>query len=402
MNDELYPILYRRNNKGQPYQWSCKPTINNNIEIKYGIVNKEISIDIVGTKLKSGNIAECKTRYKSKLKEGYIPFNEIKDDYFLPVEGEFNLYNYLDKYLPNDRTTSDGTLLPMLAKTYNNVIKESRIGQWKINGLRCFIGAKRSNDIFNTINLTFQSREGIYWNLPYLEEYLIYTLPIYILNKLCDEDWYLDGEIYLPGYTVNQINSFVKNQALPEHKLLQFWNYDLAIQDTIQTNRFEIQRMYLDRHCKHFHTKEGHLNNKDKLIVLPLFSINTNDNAIEFRNNSILLGFEGAILRDSSKEYQYGKRNSTMFKFKSNTDGIFEIIEINKEQNRNIPIFTCKNDINEECFDCKINGTFDYQNNILNNKHKYIGKHLYIEFGERSGIKKVPFHLTKVKLYDKL
>ena len=36
----------------------------------------------------------------------------------------------------------------------------------------------------------------------------------------------------------------------------------------------------------------------------------------------------------------------------------------------------------------------------LDNRDSYIGKKLYITFGERSGVNQVPFHIKEVKLYN--
>ena len=58
-------------------------------------------------------------------------------------------------------------------------------------------------------------------------------------------------------------------------------------------------------------------------------------------------------------------------------------------------------DINDSTFPCHINGTFVYQKTILDNIDKFIGKSVYIEYGERSGINEVPFHINTVMLYDK-
>ena len=43
-----------------------------------------------------------------------------------------------------------------------------------------------------------------------------------------------------------------------------------------------------------------------------------------------------------------------------------------------------------------------YQENILKNKEKYIGKTMYVEYGERSGVNQVPFHVKHTFIiYDK-
>ena len=115
--------------------------------------------------------------------------------------------------------------------------------------------------------------------------------------------------------------------------------------------------------------------------------------------NFIRLGFEGLILRNPNVDYQYGRRRvGYMEKFKSKTDGKFLIVDIQSEQKRNLPIITCRNDINEETFETRFSYPHAKQEEILKNKKDYIGKYVFITFGERSGITKVPFHIKEVYL----
>ena len=59
------------------------------------------------------------------------------------------------------------------------------LGQWKINGLRCYISAYKEEGMFGEIRLQFQSREGTIWNsLKALEYYLLTVIPDYFLNKI--------------------------------------------------------------------------------------------------------------------------------------------------------------------------------------------------------------------------
>ena len=57
---------------------------------------------------------------------------------------------------------------------------------------------------------------------------------------MIEEGACLDGELYLPGYSVNDINSFVKNTQLAQHYKLQYWCYDLAIEGYIAIERKNI------------------------------------------------------------------------------------------------------------------------------------------------------------------
>ena len=150
-----------------------------------------------------------------------------------------------------------------------------------------------------------------------------------------------------------------------------------------------------------FVNKEHHLNNKIQFIVLPTYEITNLSDATNIRNNNIDLGFEGLILRNPSAEYQFGKRNQAMFKFKKVDDGKFIIVDIKSEHKRSdLPLFVLRNDINDELFECSINKPQDVQREILINKEHYIGKYALIEYRQRSGINQVPFHARMIYICD--
>lgn len=403
-----YKPLYRRNNLGRPCFWEARvseSSTQNIIIVSHGIVGKAIQVEEIHVARNPKD--EIESRYKQKRKQGYKFLDEIKDDNWSTPVKEDALFTYLETYLPYDRTTADGTLLPMLAKTFDNTNNKIfnktpiRIGQYKINGLRCVISAKRNNtDMFKPISLRFQSREGTYWNsLSNLEDYLLTVIPNEFLNKMIDEDWELDGELYLPGYTVNEINHFIKDPKCKENKFIQYWCFDAIIDDTPQYRRLDILGQVFENRTYEFTSLNNHLNNKERFIYINNYTIENEDEAVEHRNLFINLGFEGLILRDPDKEYQIGKRNSSMIKFKDVMEGSFKIIDIYPEGvSRNIPLFLCKNDINNETFEVHINGSLKDQEKYLYSKDKFIGKTLYITFGERSGVSRVPFHVKTVRL----
>lgn len=396
--------LYRRNNFGQPCVWYAKPFDLNTIEILHGIVGKALTHEIIRTKRKPQD--EVKSRVAAKRKSGYKYLNELKDNVTLPVEGE--LLNYLNTYLPDDRTTIEGLLLPMKAKVYDNTnnrlfVKSSTyIGQWKINGLRCFISAYvNTGDMFKPIRLKFVSCEGTVWNsLTNLEDYLLSVIDHQLLDKMVDENYILDGELYLPGHTVNEINHFVKDPNCVENRILQYWCYDIAIENMSQHARIDYLKSRQSDFVAWFIDKNAHLASTERFVVLPTFAISNDNLALNARDKFIDLGFEGLIMRNPNAEYQYGKRNLSMIKYKKSTDGIFIIIDIYPEgiKRNHIPLFLLKNDINDATFEVHVSGSQDYQAFILTNKHLYIGKKMYVEYGERSGVNSVPFHVKETRI----
>lgn len=397
--------LYRKNNAEQPYRWTAELNANKTyITVHYGIVGKATYTDSYRVTQKDAD-KELLSRYNEKRKQGYIAIEDVKDNPHLPpVEDDASFVAYLAAYLPSYRNNqNNGNILPMLAKTYTgNVWKKisCMLGQWKINGLRCFITAYKGDTIFNPVRLKFQSREGIVWNtLTALEDYLFDSLSADIIQNMLDDNWALDGEIYLPGYSVNEINHFVKDPNDIHNKLLQFWCYDIAIPEMVQHKR---DRIRLDiKPFTIFDSKDKHLNNKKQLVILPTYHICNDTDAYAWRDKFIDLGFEGLILRNPDVDYQYGRRRvGYMEKFKTKTDGKFEIIDIQSERKRNLPIITCRNDINDSTFETRFSMPHDKQEYILNHKEDYIGKFVFISYGERSGVEKVPFHIKEVSLID--
>lgn len=394
--------LYCRNNNGAPTVWWAElDSGTNSITVFYGLVRGNIRKEVYAVTQKDGQ-KELESRYNDKIKQGYTYLNELCDMQGLPpVEDGDNdtLFNFLNTYLPKDLSNGNSNLLlPMLAKTYSgNVWKkvDYMYGQYKINGLRCIITAYTQNDIFKPIRLCFQSREGIIWNtLENLSDYLLSVIPANIIRDMIDGHVALDGEIYLPGYTINQINHFVKDNKCPENKLLQFWCYDIMMEGD-QSSRNDYR--YGIKSPTSFYNIENHYGNIERFIVLPSRYINNDNEAIETRNHYINIGFEGLILRNPYTDYQYGRRRANyMEKFKDAAEGDFIILDIYKEKKRDLPILLCKNDINDEKFETRLSTSHIVQQEVLFDSQSYIGRTVHIEYGERSGVTRVPFHIKTV------
>ena len=392
--------LYKRNAQGKPLIWSGEEK-DGTLEVCYGLVGGTLHKEsIVITKK---NVNELQSRVNAKRKEGYKELHELKDN-----NGSYKIFNgtkddilpYLNAYLPKYSTTSEGFVLPMLAK----VLEDNKpfdkygtmLGQWKIDGLRCIIGATdKSDDLFNPITLTYHSRTGEDWTtkMCWMDEILLPKISKELLDMMIEEGACLDGELYLPGYSVNDINSFVKNTQLAQHYKLQYWCYDICCENMSAVERNNFRLNNINSPEIHFTDKDSHLDNDDQLVLLPTIPLAGIGDATVARDLFISLGFEGLILRNPSAEYQFGKRNQAMFKFKKVDDGKFIIVDITSEHKRSdLPLFVCRNDINEELFECSINAPQDKQREILINKDKYVGKYMRVEFRARSGVSQVPFH----------
>lgn len=409
--------LYRKDNKGNPCIWfGTANELDSTITIQYGILGKTITKEVI--KCARNAASELNSKINTKRKNGYVTLSDVSDSAILPVE-ESSIIAYLTTYLPSDRQSSTGAMLPMLAKLYDNTNNKMftkvkhYIAQPKINGLRCEIGAKSNDsDLFKPVKLTFQSREGTYWDsLSNLEDYLLKAIPTELLRLMVEENYLLDGELYLPGKTVNDMNSLVKNTKNEDNKYVQFWCYDIAIPEMSQHKRLDILKYHLR---DYYYNVAGLIKNSDykelqgtvfpkRLIYLGYQPCLHALDAVYLRDKYIKWDFEGLILRDPDAEYQFGKRNSAMWKFKAVTDGKFNIVDIKSEGDKrsHIPLLVLKNDINDSLFNVHITGSFEYQSNILLNKEDYINKRrVFVEYGERSGVNQLPFHVKTVTLIE--
>lgn len=393
--------LYKRNAKGDPIIWQIEKA-DDGYKVSYGAVCGHIHEEIINGKLVKAN--EIESRIKAKRKEGYKELSELKDSGPVEIKDNIALLNYLYTYLPKNNTTDDGFTLPMLAKVLKDnkpFDKRRYLGQYKINGVRCIIGAVKVDDLFNPIRLTYRSREGTDWTakLTWMDEVIKPEIKDDLLDAMLEEGACLDGELYLPGYKVNDINSFVKNEKLPQHYQLQYWCYDIVIDNMSYDARRKFRTENINRICYTFDTYDQHINNKSKLILLPDVVISDIDDATRFRDKFISLGFEGLIVRDISSAYQFGARNLAMLKYKRIDDAKFKIVDVIPEGIRTtLCKFVLRNDINDELFEAT--GNFDHsrQEYILKHKEDFIGKLATCEFRERSGVKNVPFHCKLIDI----
>jgi len=396
--------LYKRNSAGIPIEWTIYDE-NGIIYIKHGAVgfsHKPISM------FTTRSIeAEMLSAIESKRKTGYKALNDLYDNAPDNLNDVNVLYNYLDAHLPKTNTDANGNFIPMLCKTLDSnkpFEKGSYMGSWKINGERCIITLTADNDLFGTMHLHYRSRHGEDWTskLNYLDDYLLNCISDRLKERMIEEGIGLDGELYIPGFKINEINSIIKNITHKEHYKLQFWLYDICIDDMAALKRYELLENEFYNNLKKINSLVDHLNTSERLVLLPqTFDVNTYVDCVDTRDKFIELGFEGLVIRKIDADYQFGgKRNYSMLKFKKILDGKFKIIDIipTSAKQSDLGKFILQNDINDQQFECTINASHDQQREYLANKEDYLDKYALVEYRERSGITEVPFHAKIIKL----
>jgi len=340
----------------------------------------------------------------NKKREGYKDFKDLKvseSDFEKMCLGPDETYEVLDAYLPKDNTNKEGFIIPMKAQPFYKDNGEVRIkfpciGQPKLNGNRVTVSFRQGqNTLFGAqMEIRIKSKKGLDYtaHLPHLvleiSRYIQRNRLIFEEANIKIEDLVLDGETYIHGEKLQRIASATKaaNALTPRLELRIF---DLAVADIPQRVRLQILQN------SEFPTQEG-----SKLKLVTFAHIETKENAIKYGKAMINEGYEGAIFRTPSAKYSFGGRPQTMVKYKEKESNEFIIIDIiDSKDNPGIPIFICKNDLNDKTFKSVIEGELEERKEYFTNKQKYIGKPLTVEYYERT-VDNVPFNAVGIVIRD--
>lgn len=244
------------------------------------------------------------TKAKSK---GYKDLSNYTDKEFKDVTVED-----IDANVEDVKTDTAGVRKPMLAKETTNAKPAIWNRYWriskKLDGVRCMLYWNEEKQEVCTA-----SRGGKHYDAATTHIRKIPRL-IYLLKQR--PNVMLDGEIYVHGMSLQEISGIARLKDYDPERcdVLEFHCYDLAVDGPKFDKRLEM----LDRMRDYFIDEK-------KIKVLEHFEIHGYDEAKAYHDNWVAQGYEGAILRDPTKEYGFGKRDVRMIKLKEFQDTEFEI-----------------------------------------------------------------------------
>jgi len=303
-----------------------------------------------------------------------------------------------------DVATTQVVVLPMLAdkwaKHKKNISFPAYI-QTKLDGARC-----------TTDGITMMSRGG-------KEFFFLEHIKEEFKHIEFEEGFYLDGELYSSELTFQEIMSVIKkskssNVDYDLLKKIQYHVYDcfdLNNLDQPYSERYEILQNIFKTEFKYIKPVETHV-------------INSEEDVAEFHYIFVAAGWEGAIVRDKSLVYELDHRSNKLLKVKSFMDDEYEIIGVGEASGGDVGTgkFVCidkKEYVGEArevkivnfedardgisktkefvrrdgklyyVFDSRPKGTREVRREYFENKDKYIGKMLTVEFFELTD-KKIP------------
>lgn len=386
--------LFKKISDTTVLKYYVKSLPDGRVRIEHGQFLGKPIMQIVDSKLKKVE-DDIERRIKDKLKSGYIEINYID-------ETRENLGMLLIS-LTTDHTGLYNNLLPMKAIPFEyGKVTYPRIGQRKYNGLRCVLRWEKyttGSGLFKTEmeGAILRAKNGLKYILPHITNNL--TKEYFFVDGM---ELIYDGELYIHGKALNYIKAscpvemengtITKSENSPGE--VAFVMFDLSIPEVIQSDRLDIlNTMYVS-----MFTKNLDLN---AFRHTSSVFIHSDEQAENFRDRYIKMGYEGLILRDPDGEYQFGKRNSTMYKFKKPHETIctiVDIIEKSETSDRVNIVFVLRNDINDNLFECTPIGDNDVKREYLIHKDKYISKACKVKYYERSGVNKLPYHANVIEI----
>ena len=165
---------------------------------------------------------------------------------------------------------------------------------------------------------------------------------------------YLDGECYAPNKTFEEITSMFKMN--PES--LEFHVFDYF--DTRRPNLTFEERM--------------------KHITVDTFLVKEKKEVRGYHDMFVQQGHEGIMIRDAASTYEIGKRSNYLLKYKAFQTEEYPIVDVKEGSGREkgTAIWICKT--GEQHFSVKPEGTLEKRREYLDEKEKYVGKHLTVRF----------------------
>jgi len=298
-------------------------------------------------------ISRIKSRVNKQLDKGYV--RTIDEARSAPT----NTLNFLQ---------------PMLAQRIERVSginwTESYI-QPKLDGHRCLITRFEGN-------LVAYSRQGK----------IIDTID-HVFEMLADlpEGVTLDGELYCDGVKLQEIASWVKRKQVNTERL----SYNVF--DLVSDKPFS------QRHSDLLNILSVDEERIQPIQIVPTYQVkylrdfNIHEKLHEFRS----MGYEGVIVRHSSKGYEAGRRSQSLVKVKHMSDTECTVSDVEPSKD-GWGILVCKTD-GGATFRVSAPGSLQEKQHVLDNKDLYIGKLVTVEFSMYTK-DKVPFHPVALRFRE--
>ena len=334
--------LYNTSNSGKTRYWSVEVVDEGDsvfIVRRYGIINGKETVNKL--EVKNGkNIG--KKNETTKLEQARLVAKSL-----------WNKQCDSGYHCENDKPFK---LLPMLANKWSErkkYIKEPFIIQPKLDGVRLILGKYDGN----IVALSRTGKEMT--NFEFLKN---------VFRKRLNEGDFFDGEMYSDDKTFEDITSKFKTNPIE----LKFYIFDYF-------NINDLNKTFIERNKYiNYFFKTNTINNVEKVKTI---IINKKSDIKTYHDEFISQNYEGTMIRDMSSKYILGERSNFLLKHKDfHTDEyiITDVVE-GCGKDKGAAVWLCSTNDNCE-FSVRHKGSYEKRKEYLNNKEKYIGKMLTVQY----------------------
>ena len=359
-----YLPLYKQSAHGTYISWQVGFDGINQLETWHGYVGGEIQHDSIEIKLNTSgrsmaeqSIQDIRQRCRLKIRDGYLPGGSEAPPMVKGMKGE----KYYDRKKDKWKTISQW---PVAA-------------QVKIDGMRMLAQHVGGSKIVT------RSNGNVTWNhLNHITDELldfITYLPAYST---------LDGEIYNPKYTFNQLSSIIKAtvKIRPEVTEMSYYIFDIHYQENPPYE--ERHQLLLNAYKRYL---EDGKNNTTFWLISYTLAYN-HEELMAIHDVFVGMGYEGLMIRKLglgahplSKDYQSSlykfNRSSNILKYKTFDDEEMLVIGVTEAEGREKDCAMLQvRDIRGNEYLVRMATSFDERKEWLLNPSLVIGKQATIRF----------------------
>lgn len=279
-------FIYKVDSKGRNRRWMAQ-AIGDKVVISHGLLDGKLNVKSITTKAKNVGRSNATTASQQAIKEVYALYERqlARNGYTRAIGGT------VDYIL--SMSALDYSKVPHRLK--GELFHVSR----KLDGIRA---------IWRPDLGKFQSKRGVIYDLPILEAELTNCKHI------------LDGEMYIHGMSLNQIDSAVKSPNADTSKLT------FVVFDLVNKNQFSTRALEYITIVKSI---------KSKLIAAVKHKIAEVKDFRRLHDQYVAEGYEGLMIRTADGHYHQGSRPDCIFKWKDFIDKDYTIIGVKTDREGN-------------------------------------------------------------------
>ena len=377
-------ILVSKDNKGKirvveiDYEWDDNRrgyVIRRKTSQYGGKVTVQPEIWILTGKAKRTVSEQVKLEYNSHLKKyqdkGYklLPSNiDLKDSPSVQA--------FVEEQMGEGVSDSNGFKKHMLAKQADKVATSvfDKLKYWyasrKIDGVRCSFYYKDGE-------VRTASRGGEHYDYSTT---FMRNNPKLIQFFENHPDIVLDGELYKHGKSLQQISGAARlEKTTSGMDWLEYYIYDVMDSTKTFEERLEILHDIESELSLGFNPNKEWEEGELRFQMVPQEKVVGWTNIQKLHDKYVSEGFEGVVIRDPSKVYNFGGRTNAMIKVKMYKDAEFEIVGYEEGLRPEDMVFVCQTELGAR-FEAKPMGPRELKYEYLDRMDEIIGKMATVKY----------------------